>query len=452
MVNDKHARSATRNLLGSPAMRVMTSALVAGVMLMVAAPAAWAARITDVADAADGDDPIDVQLDVSVEFTRHSGLITRENTQPPPNDPDGTPRTVDVKELEWERLRLRLRPRLEVGVFHDLALFTEWPVVIMDSQTTRFAEGTTSANSTIARDLAPNAVPTVDGWPETAGSGTALPEISDGRYGFPGKAYNDWAVGADGSFAGYRAGLDNPVFGLRWSPLNNERDATKPTVTLQADYTAPFFAWMDPTNDDISDVAAPGPVTDGLHKFHFGVGMSKRFGVFDPFFQLDYTLPFGGTGAANVLGHQPRQFGGFIAGSELVVFEQAQQRAVLELLGSATYFSEGRDYSEVSDLFREMTYTDQFVRLGAKGGVRYVVSDLFFIVAQGQLAYDTEHMLSIERFGNDLPSADLNNQVDLNNPAERNPYFNPAIDTVGRRLRIEQSVQLGFLVTMGVTF
>jgi hypothetical protein len=97
-----------------------------------------------------------------------------------------------------------------------------------------------------------------------------------------------------------------------------------------------------------------------------------------------------------------------------------------------------------------MTYTDQFVRLGAKAGLRFKTYDVFFFGVQGQFAYDTEHFLAIEDFGKDLE--DPNDEIDLDNPAERNPYYNPAIDTVGRRLRIEQSVQLGFLVNIGVTF
>lgn len=412
---------------------------------------ARAAQITDVADAADGDDPIDVHVELKFDLLRHTALITRENTQPPPDDPNGKPRTADVKELEWERLRLRLRPRLEVGVFHDLALFTEWPIVLSDTQNTRFAEGTNAGNSTLVRDQSPNTPPTVDGWPETEGAGNNNPEIQDGTYGFPANAYNAWRLDGQGNFTGTRAGLDNPKFGIKWSPLNNERDETKPTVTLTTDYTAPFFSQMNPTGDTL-DASSPGPVTDGLHKFHFSVGMSKRFLIFDPYFQVDYTIPFVGNATPEVLGHQPRQFGGFIGGVEIVPYEdkKLKQKLAFELQGSATYFSEGRDYSEISDLFREMTYTDQFVRVGGQAGIHFTGFDLFFIDLTGMLNYDTEHFLTIEDFGKD--GDDANDEVDLDNPAERNPYYNPVIDTVGRRLRIEQSLQLGFMAHIGVTF
>lgn len=416
------------------------------------AGSADAARITDVADAAEEGDPIDINLELKFDFVRSSALITRENTQPPPDDPAGTPRSADVKELNWERQRFRLKPRIEVGVFHDLALFTEWPIVLWDAQTTSFADGTDASNSTLVRDSAPNASPTVDGWPETAGAGNNKPEIQDGKYGFPNNGYNNWRFDGEGKWAGYRQGLDNPQFGVRWSPLNNERDDTKPTITVQADYTPPFFGFMNPTTDALEDTGTPGNVADGLHKFHFSIASSKRFLILDPYFMVDYTIPFIAGNDEHLLGQFPRQTGGFVAGVEIVPYEDKKldQKFAVNLQGSAHYFSEGRDYSEVSDLFREQTYTEQYVRIGAQAGLGFKAFGIFFFDLTGQFAYDTEHFLSIEDFGKDLD--DANNEIDLDNPAERNPYYNPAIDTVGRRLRIEQSIQLGVLAYAGVTF
>ncbi len=418
-------------------------------------PGARAAQVTDVADAADGDDPIDVNLELKFDFVNSSALITRENTQAPPDDPEGDVRTADVKELEWQRQRFRLRPRLEVGVFHDLSLFIEWPIVLWDQQTTHFAASTDATNSTLIRDRSPNPTPTVDGWPQTAGAGNNKPEVQGDnkeQYGFPANGYNDWRFNANGESSMYRQGLDNPTFGVRWSPWNNERDETKPTVTLQTDYTPPFFGFMDPTAEELKQ-EAPGGVSDGLNKFHFSIAMSKRFLVLDPYFLVEYTIPFVGGQAEHVLGQQPRQSGGFVAGLEIVPYEDKKltQRFAIELQGSARYFSEGRDYSEVSDLFREQTYTDQFVRVGAEAGLSFKAFDLLFIDLKGMLNYDTEHFLSIEDFGKDLETDD-NNEIDLTNPAERNPYYNPAIDTVGRRLRIEQSLQLGVQAHVGITF
>jgi hypothetical protein len=429
---------------------LLTSAFTAG--------PAHSAGITEVADAAEEGNPIDIVGSVSFDVLRHTALLTRENTQPPPDDPAGVPRTANVKELAYERLRYRLKPRLEIGIFHDLSLFTEWPIVLWDAQSTRFAEGTNATNSTIVRDLAPATPPAVDDWPQIEGAGNNRPEIQDGAapgsaYGFPKNGYNNWRVGADGTWAGYRRGLDNPTFGLRWSPTNNRRDETKPTITLQADYTAPFFAFMDPTKDVLEDAAAPGTVANGLHRFHFSVGMSKRVLLLEPYFLVEYSIPFTGGEDQHVLGMFPRQNGAFIAGLELIPYEEPKtaQKFAVELQGMARYYSEGRDYSEVSDLFREQTYTDQFLRTGGEIGVVYSAYRVISFDLRGIVNYDTEHFLTIEDFGKDLDNDD-NDKVDLRDPAERNPYFNPALDAVGRRLRIEQSVLLGLQARVTLIF
>jgi hypothetical protein len=221
-------------------------------VMSLAAPS-FAAQVTDVADALDLDDPFDANLELKFDVERHSGLLTRENFQPPEKDPSVSPRTVDVKEMNFERVRFRIRPRLEIGIFHDVAVFAEWPIVIWDQQNWRYAEGTDQSNSTFSRDEAPAPSPPVDSWPETAGTANARPEIQNGKFGFPDKPYNKWAfdIQHNGQFTGYRQGFDNPTFGVRFSPLgfvlDNEKTDTSPSVVVQADYTPPFFPAMDPT-------------------------------------------------------------------------------------------------------------------------------------------------------------------------------------------------------------
>lgn len=431
----------------------MRAFCLASILALAAALPARAAQITEVADAVDGDDPFDANLEVKFDVERHSGLITRENFQPPQNDAGGKPRTVDVKELSFERVRFRIKPRLEVGIFHDLSAFAEWPIVIWDQQAFRYAEGTDQGNSSFGRDIAPNPSPPVDSWPETAGAGNDSQRIQNGKYGFPGKDYNDWRMKpGDGTFTGYRQGFDNPSFGLRFSPLNNDRDDTKPTITLQADYTAPFFQFMNPTDDKLDDPQNPGPVADGSHKFHFSVAMSKRFLILDPYFQIEYTLPLAATSGGSLLGAFPRQVGGFMMGTEIIPYEEKKldQKFAIDVNAFATYFSEGRDYSEVSDMLKEQTYTDQWVQTGLSAGIFFKAFQYFFFDVTGRLAYDSSHLLTIEDFGTDGP--DLNPDINLDNPKERNPYYNPAIDTVGRRVRVEQSLHLGVLVHAALTF
>jgi hypothetical protein len=424
---------------------------------LLAAMPSRAAEVTEVADAVDGDDPFDANIELRLELLRDSGLITRENTQPPEKNPDGAPRSVDVKEALYERVRFRVRPRLEIGIFHDLAAFAEWPIVTWDQTTFRYAPGTDAQNSTFARDQDPNPSPPLEGWQQTEGSGSIEPVSSpDGaKFGFPNKRYNDWRFDHDagGTFAGYRQGFDNPTFGLRFSPVNNARDDTKPTITLQADYTPPFFQFMDPTADAIEDEGTPGPVADGAHRFHFSVAMSKRFLILDPYFVVEYGLPLAASGSGSLPGFAPRQQGGFMIGMEVVPYEDRahDQKFAINFNAFATYFGPGRDYSEVSDLLKEMTFTDQWVRTGVNAGIFFRAFEYFFFELSGSMATDNEHLLTSEEFGKDAATDD-NAQVDLDKEEERNVFFNPALDTVGRRVKIEQSLHLGAVVHAGITF
>ena len=442
----------------------------------VLATSARAAQITDVADAVDETDPFDAYLEVKFDITRHSGLLTRENTQPPENDASGVPRTADVREMSFEHVKFRIKPRLEVGVFRDLSVFAEWPIIIWHQQTWRYAEGVDDGKSTLRRDQAcldgsrvgddglcpdgatPATSPGVDGWPETRGAGNTEARIQDGAYGYPANTYNAWAFdhSASGGFVGYRQGFDNPTFGARFAFPNNERDDTMPTIMLQADYTAPFLQFMNPTTDEIEDPQNPGPVADGAHRFHFQIAMSKRFLVLDPYFAVDYGFGLPASGNASLDGYFPRQVGTFTIGTEIVPYEdkKLQQRFTIDVAAFATYYSEGRDYTEISDVFREQTYSDQHVRSGLKAGIFFKAIEYLFFEVNGTIAQDSAHLLTIEDFGQDLEGVggDSNDQVNLDDPNERNPYFNPAIDTAGRRLKVQEALYLGVLVHAGITF
>ncbi len=426
---------------------------------LVAVPS-LAATVTDVADAADGDNVFDANLEVKIEVLRHTALITRENTQIAADDVRKDPRTVRVRELDFERFRVRVKPRLEVGLFHDLSLFLEWPIVLWDQTSTQFTQGTNASNSTISRDMQPGATPTLQGWPETCGSG--VNGLQGGCYGYPAQPYTNWRPDPqNGQFQSVRAGFDYPQLGLRWSPLNNERDPTKPTITLQGDYNLGFLPLpvADPTADEAT-AANPGAVAHGIHEFHFHIGMSKRFGLLDPYFLVDYWFPFAASNAYR--GLFPRQRGGFTLGMEIVPFEnvETQQKFAIQVSGMALYFSPGRDYSELSDALNELTYTDNFMRTALNLGLYFKPFRYGFLNVVGTAMYDTPHFITSEKLGEDKnqPGEPGHGVVDLGvdgvapEKIERNVYFNPAIDAPGRRFRVEESLQLQIMAHVGVTF
>lgn len=450
--------------------RALASAAVPAFSLFLALPA-FAAQVTDVADAADGDDPFDANIEVKFEFMRHTALITRENTQIPTGDASGKPRTVEVRELDYERYRARLKPRIEVGVFHDLSVFLEWPIVLWDQQSLGYTAGTNAGNSTIRRDMDGD-VPTIDGWRETCGNGQDGLD-ANGCYGYPNRGYTDWNLDPQtGQYAGgggaapvVRAGFDYPQIGFRWSPVNTERDASKPTITLQADYNLGFLPlpiWDPSAETPTAD--NPGPVARGVHEFHFQVAMSKRWLLLDPFFVVDYWAPFSTSDAFT--GLFPRHRGGFTLGMEIVPYENQKlsQKFAIQLSGLAQYFSEGRDYSELSDALGELNYTDNFMRTGLNLGLLFKAFEFGYVNVVGSALYDSPHFATAEDIGNDEdPPGDpghgvVNLEVEKNGSTlpqgeiERNVYFNPAYDTPGRRFKIDESLRLQVMAHVALTF
>ncbi len=433
---------------------------------LVAAPlltgsTAHAAQVTDVADALDEDDPFDLHVEALFDIQYHHGLLVRENTQRP--EGGGGARSIDVREMDFEQFQLRLMPRLEVGVFRDVAVFAQWPIILYQQTSFQYTKGTNNGNSTVFRDM--SRAPTIDGWPQTGGNGTTGVSNGGTTYGFPDGGYASWRfdLDDDGKYESVRQGFDNPSLGVRWSPVNNERDDTKPTITLQADYTAPIMPYMDPTADRPSR-DQPGPVADGAHKFHFQIAMSKRYSILDPYFLVEYTAPF--ASSSSYEGYFPRHQGGVELGLEIVPYEdpKLEQKFSIDLGTSGHFLSEGRDYSEVSDVFREITYTDQFFRGGAHAGLFFRAFSYVFLDVTGRAYYDTDHLVTVEKVGTDRgDDTNDNGTCDSNEPKcgkveldpaekERNFYFNPVYDTPGRRFKFADSITADLMIHLAVTF
>ena len=90
-------------------------------------------------------------------------------------------------------------------------------------------------------------------------------------FGYPKDlGYNDWRFDpATGAFSSERAGPNNPTFGLRWSPTNNERQPSSVTTTIELSYTAPFFPFMDPWEEQETSTGGIGNVANGAHVVNF---------------------------------------------------------------------------------------------------------------------------------------------------------------------------------------
>lgn len=403
---------------------------------------ATAAELTRVASSFEEKDPFGMFLDFTFDRTADRGTITREWYQ--------QGQLQDVTELRYQKIESKMGIDAYLGIYKDLELHVGVPIVFQQDRQWFYAGGTNETNSTINRNCAL----------DPSGTPCANPGSGDGQlFGVPN--------------ASYRSGLGDFTFGIAWNPLVQKKDPSKPTWTLRFDYTAPTASLLNPTV--YTSNANRGNIGDKLHRYTFATAVSKRISKFvEPYFELHYTLAWRGPGvysncddaSAARQGHpencgkegwsreqtgvQPVHTGGSIFGAEITAFEREDrhQRFAFDFRFFVNYFSEGRYYNEMSDLFGKLLYTGDYGQAGGQFGIVAQAAEFVILRAYTSFAYNSEHFLTNENIGKDLNG---NGVVDVSTaPQEINPNYDFRVDRVGRRFRIEQ--QFLFRVQVTATF
>ncbi len=408
---------------------------------------ASAAELTRVASSFEEKDPFGMFLDFTFDRTADRGTITREWYQ--------AGQLQDVTELRYQKYESKMGIDVSLGIYKDFELHIGVPIVFQQDRNWFFAGGTNENNSTILRSCG-----------DAAGNGCTN----------PGNGTDQLFLPPNNSF---RSGLGDFTFGFAWNPFVQKKDPSKPTWTLRFDYTAPTSALLNPSVST-SNSANRGNIGDKLHRYTFSTAVSKRISKYvEPYFEVHYTLAWRGPGAytncdnasAERMGHpencgytapngkgwpraetgiRPVHTGGSIFGVEITAFEKEDrhQRVAFDFRGFVNYFSEGRYYNEMSDLFGKLLYTSDYGQAGAQFGFVGQAAEFVILRSYLSFAYNSEHFLTNENIGQDFTG---NGTVDVStNPEEINPNYDFRIDRVGRRFRMEQ--QFIFRIQVTATF
>ena len=414
------------------------------------APASFAARITNVADAADERHPLEVDLEATYTHLRSLTTLTREQTTAGGiqlNDELKHVRTVDALDL-----------RLAIGVWHDLELHASAPLFLRDLQSWSPAGGSgTLATNTVS--ISGCAVP---------GSCTAVQPI------------------LPVSGQSQRAGFGDPTVGIAWGPVNEERDLRlRPELFPEGKPAATWviaFDWTLPLpGGKVSDpsrfgMASGSPVSAGTesrkaHVFTLSTAFSKRYRVLEPFLGLSASAPFAGKGAydncshpelladvaavnckgawAGETGYQPPYQAQVTLGAELVALEdvKSDQRLSFEVRGDLRWHGPGRDYTQVSDALGKLTSADEYVTTGGTLGLYGRLARWLHLRVTGSVAVDSAHFLTHEDIGKIVISGGTGQPA-----LDQNPLYDFRLDQVGRRLRAEPSVTWGVAGTLSLNF
>lgn len=437
---------------------------------------ASAHRVTDVLDADDGDDPFDFVGDVTYRRSLRRGKVTREfNCSPnrgleanscPDAGPEGT--RLHVKELRYQRWTHEVVPRARIGLWHDVELMVEAPIVIEDTQELRFAGNGGKSTGTV-----------IDG-----SISTVAPD--NGTQLFPVPTTD---------LLPKRAGFGDMLFKLRYAPIAQERDDQRGDWVLELGYRAPTGEVMKGGNEGVGR---------GVHELIVGTAFSRRFNYMDPFVKIEAIVPFpGGDSLFRDYGFAQEHIGpgvraNFDLGAEIVPYENRERsmKVFVNLGFGASYQAEGRDYHELFDALAigsarcapadpanevadsncavfnpdsgssvrntpidGITTVEEFMVLRGTLGLGAQIGPHFKMGVDLSLAHETEHYLSNADIGKVIPHPDDDGpgRVEARNQPrydynEHNPTYSPAIDATGHRLRIEETTVFRVAINAGLTF
>lgn len=441
--------------------RLLVLALVAG----AAWPgAAGAAELTDVASSFDAKNLFDFRFRVSYWHREKRAQLKREL--------EGLPgqQTIDVfKDLTYAQHRDGLSLRAEVGLYKDLMLHLELPLILEEATSYAFDQSAGSG-CVYPPAASPNCV-------NVSNSST----IADGIApvgGFDARAAGMPLGGAGvlrGPLRGARGGsgldaFDTVNLGLTWAPFSQARDDTKPTWTITAEGQISFG------NIKAFDRAVPDAnhaVSEGLHRIHLRTAVSKRFRFFEPYWAIWYTLQlargdslFRDYGRAQKT-KDPQMMGGAIVGTEIIPLERpAQQyRVAIDLRGRLTGTFQGRGYSEAWELlagspalrcdastaaynpacdpaqpanpyqnqpFTGLTTIQNYATVGTDVAVTAQLGRFFQIRTGFAYTHDQPHLVTGEDIGTPHSGAGR-----VTRASEFNPAYRPVIDQAGRRYRVD---------------
>lgn len=456
-------------------------------ILAGAAPAA-AGPYTEIASALDAGDPFDLHVSIDYALDVRRAAIEREFAGFPGSQPDD-PLPV-VKDLYYRGTRHTLTPRVELGVFTDLALSFGLPIVIRDSRSLE-----------LDQRADPCVFPGGDETP-TCIDRTNSSTIIDGL--LPASGFDAGDPGGPGFtdlddptiFRGpTRSGLDQLHLGLLWAPMNQRRDDTKPTWKLGAELR---LAVGSVARFDRRDPEQSTGVGRGVHEVRLWTSIAKRAGWAEPYFEVWWMAPIGttddspffdpGFGAART---PSQQTAGTRFGFEAIFWENVadRQRVSLDFMAKLQANFEGRAYTEMWEVFAYagdaqaggplvldenpvqtglqarshpgVSNVENYLTFAGRLGVRAELGERVQFGAGFQLQHDQGHLLSFADAGIDRPTCDdgqstgcetERNEVVNPGTEEVNPLHVQTIDLVGHRYRIDDAYDYIVLVDATVLF
>jgi hypothetical protein len=469
---------------------------------------AEAADLTEVADAFDeeNDNPFDFRITPTFQQRIERGRITREGGCGRSeggcelSNGERLDRTIYTRELDYRRVVNTLNIDLAVGLYHDLEARIHLPIVIGDQRRLSFANGVNPTNSTVAPDSDQVAGDLNPAFADVYGDyfGTyqffGVPNDEQERAGF-----GDMGIGLSWSPFSERRNPHTATVTLAFdyfAPTGTPARATNDGVgrgvhELQFGIAASkrLRTWFDPYFGMRFNL--PIPATNGLFEshpnsrttgpgasflitsgteiimasaadYHYTFDFGMKFGYqlegrdYSPLFDALAGSSCNGRTAASA-GYDERGPDGnpFRPDSTFSQRDAACAWVVQQPANGRTRAGGGALAANTAYSHDGITDIDGFGTIGGHIGLLLQFNRFVQFRFRTDFDWQTPHLLTKASPGRDANNdgvVDLNPTPDAGVAVERNPFYNPTIDAVGRRFRLENSVHISWQLGLRIMF
>lgn len=325
---------------------------------------AQAAEVTRVASSFEETDRFDLNFGVAYTYNFKRAAILREWNRGGANDT--TNRLV--KDLIYRQQRHTLTPSVEIGLWHDLSVYMELPIVLFDTRSYSFDQ---RVDDCTFGDGVP---PASEASCVNKENSTTIRDEIVPSTGFDATNTNN----PFGPFSGpqsetifqgpVRRGLDQLHVGLKYGILNQTKRSHMPNWIIAAEGRFAVGRPMTFSRDiQVDDPAGNHRVGRRIHELGFWTALSRRYRFLDPFFTAYWRQSlraanskfqdFSSEGSQDVL--LPQSTTGLSIGAEVVPFERKSKniKVAIVLAGRADLHYGGRGYSEVWELLADSPAT-----------------------------------------------------------------------------------------------
>jgi hypothetical protein len=324
--------------------------------LALVSQTASAGEVTRVASSFEENDKFDLYLGVSYEFDNKRASVLREFSSDRGNRL--------VRDLVYKQSRHMVTPLLEIGLYHDLSIYTAIPIVVADQR--RYELDKSDGDDCIfPQDVqATNEIPTCvnksnstsirDGIIPAAGWDSLQREA----------AYEQFRDDATDIIfrSPQRKGLDQIHAGIKYGLMNQSKLSHLPNWVIGLEGRFSIGNPMQLTRDiDLTDPSSNHSVGRGQHELGAWTALSRRHTFLEPFFTGYWRMGVRATKtelqsfAGAQTERDPPQYMGTRFGTEIVPWEneEKQQKVSLILSGNLDFQTRGRAYSEAWEILAD---------------------------------------------------------------------------------------------------